>query len=67
MSDFLFYACIVALFAVLAALGVGIYSLFKGGKFGERWSNKLMRLRVLLQAIAIGMLCLFAWWQSSHS
>lgn len=43
----------VALAAVAITLGFGIYSLFRGGDFGRSWSNKLMRLRVLLQFCAI--------------
>lgn len=42
-----------SLLAVLTALGFGIYALFRGGDFGRSYSNKLMRLRVLLQFIAI--------------
>ncbi len=44
---------ILALAAVTAALGFGIYALFRGGDFGRTWSNRLMRLRVLLQFVAI--------------
>jgi len=47
----------LALGAVLVTLGVGIYALFRGGDFGRSYSNKLMRLRVLLQFIAIIVLC----------
>jgi hypothetical protein len=61
MSFFLFILALVALAAVAAVLAVGIYSLFKGGAFGERWSNKLMRLRVLMQFIAIIILVALAW------
>jgi hypothetical protein len=43
--------------AVLITLGFGIYALFRGGDFGRTYSNKLMRLRVLLQFIAIIVLC----------
>ena len=42
-----------ALAAVAITLGVGIYSMFRGGEFSLKWSNKLMRLRVALQAVAI--------------
>ena len=38
----------VSLLAVLVALGFGLFALFKGGDFGRSYSNKLMRLRVLL-------------------
>ncbi|HEV2364235.1 MAG TPA: twin transmembrane helix small protein [Caulobacteraceae bacterium] len=43
----------LALAAVALTLAAGIYSLFRGGDFGRAWSNKLMRLRVLLQFCAI--------------
>ena len=43
----------LALAAVAITLGVGIYSLFRGGDFSRSWSNKLMRLRVILQFCAI--------------
>jgi uncharacterized membrane protein len=43
----------VALGAVALTLFVGIYALFRGGEFGRSYSNKLMRLRVVLQFVAI--------------
>jgi hypothetical protein len=52
----------LALAAVLITLGVGIFALFRGGEFGRSYSNKLMRLRVLLQFIAIIILVAAAWW-----
>lgn len=58
------------IFAALAAVGTvlvfGIYALFRGGDFGRSWSNKLMRLRVLTQAIAVAVLMLAVWWRSSQ-
>ena len=66
MSQILFYAALVALGLVLIVLGLGIYSLFKGGDFSKNWSNKLMRLRVLMQAIAIILLMIFVWWTRGH-
>ena len=53
-----------ALLVVAAILAVGIYSLFRGGDFGRSYSNKLMRLRVLMQAIAIAVLVAAFWWRS---
>ena len=58
--DYLIYA---ALAAVATVLAVGLYSLFRGGDFGRSWSNKLMRLRVLTQAIAVAVLVLVVWWR----
>ncbi len=43
----------ISMLAVLGALLFGIYSLFRGGDFGRSWSNKAMRMRVLLQFIAV--------------
>ncbi|MGH6910011.1 MAG: twin transmembrane helix small protein [Phenylobacterium sp.] len=55
-----------ALVAVTAVLGLGIYALFRGGDFGRSYSNKLMRLRVLMQAIAIAVLVGAVWWRARH-
>ncbi|MEO1658996.1 MAG: twin transmembrane helix small protein [Pseudomonadota bacterium] len=51
----------VALLSVAVVLGLGIFSLAKGGDFSARNSNKLMRLRVTLQAVAVALLMLFVW------
>jgi hypothetical protein len=61
--DFLIPA---ALAAVTLVLGLGIFALFRGGDFGRSYSNKLMRLRVVMQAIAVAVLVGAAWWRSSH-
>ena len=54
----------LSLAAVLAALFVGLFALFRGGSFGRSYSNKLMRLRVLLQAIALAVLMAAFWWNN---
>ncbi len=46
--------------AVTATLGVGIYALYRGGDFGRSWSNKLMRLRIVLQAATILLIVIAA-------
>lgn len=53
----------VSLGAVLIALLGGLYALYRGGEFGRSYSNKLMRLRVLMQAIAVLLLVVAAWWR----
>ena len=55
-----------ALTAVAVILAFGIYALFRGGDFGRSYSNKLMRLRVLMQAIAIAVLMGAVWWRTQH-
>ncbi|MBN9319284.1 MAG: hypothetical protein BGN86_16155 [Caulobacterales bacterium 68-7] len=63
--DTLFKILIPAsLLAVTVTLFVGLYALFRGGDFGRSNSNKLMRLRVALQAVAVVILVAAFWWRS---
>ncbi|MDO8901181.1 MAG: twin transmembrane helix small protein [Phenylobacterium sp.] len=55
-----------SLVAVTLTLGVGIYALFRGGDFGRSYSNKLMRLRVVLQACAVIILVSAVWWRNTY-
>ena len=57
----------IALAAVAATLCLGIYSLFRGGGFARSYSNKLMRLRVLLQFIAVCIIVAAFLWRGTHS
>ncbi len=50
----------LALLAVLATLGAGLFALFRGGEFGRAYSNKLMQLRVVLQLVAVIILVIAA-------
>ncbi len=50
-------AILVGLAAVTLCLGAGFYALYRGGEFGRSNSNKLMRLRVLLQFITVLIIC----------
>ena len=43
----------VALFAVLATILFGVFTMARGGEFNRRHGNRLMRLRVILQAVAV--------------
>lgn len=60
MSGFMQYAVVpIALIAVAVVLGLGLWNMMKGGDGNT--SQKLMRLRVLLQMIAIGLVMLTLW------
>ncbi len=59
------YLVPISLAAVTLTLFVGLYALFRGGDFGRSYSNKLMRLRVLLQAVAILVLVSAVWWRNN--
>ena len=57
-------AMLLALLPVVAVLFTGLYALFRGGEFGRRYSNKLMRLRIVMQFVAILVaLAAFAYWR----
>ncbi len=49
----------VALAAVLLVLATGLVAMFRGGEFNRKYGNKLMRLRVGLQALAVLLMVLF--------
>ena len=51
--DFLEILLVIALLAVVITLGAGFYALYRGGEFGRAYSNKLMRLRIILQFVAV--------------
>jgi hydrogenase/urease accessory protein HupE len=63
MSTLFNFLIPLALAAVLTVLLVGIYALFRGGEFGRSYSNKLMRLRVVLQFVAILILVAAFYWR----
>lgn len=55
MSQALPILLFAAVALTLAVLVVGIVSMARGGEFNRRNANRLMRLRVLFQAIAIAI------------
>ncbi len=58
MSTFFFFAALVCMVGVLLSLLFGIVAMTKGKEKDHQTSNKMMRLRVLLQGMAIGFLIL---------
>ena len=59
MGTFTYFAAIVVMFLTALVLGRGLYNMVKGGN--PMTSNKLMQLRILLQAIAIALIMLTLW------
>ena len=56
----------VVIAAVAITLGFGIRTLYQEGPEARSRSNKLMRLRVALQAVAVLLLCGLMWWKSTQ-
>lgn len=66
MGDLINILILAAILAVAVTLGFGIWSMYRGGEKAASRSNKLMRLRVALQALAIVLLVFGMWWKSTH-
>lgn len=63
MSSALPVLIVIAVLATFGALAFGLVSMVRGGEFNARNSNRFMRLRVLLQLVAlvlIGIAFLFS-------
>ena len=67
MSYFFFIAAIIACFLVLAVLLFGIFSFSRGGEFNRKYSNKIMRVRIAAQAIAVVLILLAVLFAKSGS
>lgn len=57
---------LIAIAAVAVTLAFGIRSLYQTDPGARSRSNRLMRLRVALQALAIVLLLAGMWWKSTH-
>lgn len=60
-NDPLFLLAAGASLVVLVILMIGIGGFARGGEFNKRNANKLMRLRIAAQAVAIALILLFVW------
>lgn len=58
-DDPLFFVILLALFAVVVVLMIGIGGFGLGGQFNARHGNRMMRWRIIAQAIAIALILLF--------
>lgn len=59
LQDPLFIIVAIATLAVLVILAVGIGGFARGGDFNRKYANKIMRLRIVAQAVAVALILLF--------
>jgi hypothetical protein len=64
MIDPLFLLATIVCLVVLIILMIGIGVFTKGGETSQKYSNKLMRYRIIAQALAVVAIVLFAWARS---
>ena len=60
-QDPLFIVVVISMAAVAIILIIGIGGFGRGGEFNRKYSNKLMRMRILAQFVAVVMILLFVW------
>lgn len=58
MSNAFVVLIVLAMVSVLAILALGMVTMIRGGEFSARYSNKLMRMRVAMQFIAVVLIVL---------
>ena len=59
MEDPLFVIMVVSLAAVAIILMIGIGGVGRGGEFNRKYANKIMRLRIAAQFVAVVLILLF--------
>lgn len=63
LQDPLFIIVAIATLAVLAILMVGIGGFAKGGEFNRKHANRIMRYRILAQAIAVALILVYVFFR----
>lgn len=61
IRDPLFIVAAIACLAVVVVLMVGVLGFAKGGEFNRRHANRIMRLRILMQFIAVILIIVFVY------
>jgi hypothetical protein len=57
----------VAFLAVAGILGWGVLTMARGGEYNIKNSNRIMRYRIIFQAIALILILGLMWWQRIRS
>ena len=60
-DDPLFYVVAAACLGVVVILMIGIGGFAKGGDFNRKHANKIMRMRIAAQFVAVLLIPLFVW------
>lgn len=61
IRDPLFIVAAIACLAVVVVLMVGVLGFAKGGDFNRKHANRIMRLRILMQFIAVILIIVFVY------
>ncbi|MFA9230096.1 MAG: hypothetical protein RIR95_1061 [Pseudomonadota bacterium] len=64
INDPLFLVAAFASLGVLVILAIGLGGFAKGGEFNRKHANRLMRYRIMAQAVAVVLIVTFAYLRS---
>jgi uncharacterized membrane protein affecting hemolysin expression len=64
-NDPLFFVAFVACLAVLVVLLIGVGGFARGGEFNRKYANKIMRLRLIAQAVAVVLILVFVYFRQT--
>ena len=63
LQDPLFIIAAIACLAVLGILMIGVGGFAKGGEFNKKHANKIMRLRIAVQFVAVILILIFVFFR----
>jgi hypothetical protein len=55
MKTAIFVALVITLIGVVVVMGLGTWGMARGGAFAKKYGNRLMQMRVALQALALAL------------
>ena len=58
MNTFFYIMMLVAMLAVVVSFGLGMFSMVRNGEGDRMKSNKMMKVRVILQGVALALFML---------
>lgn len=61
LNDPFFVLVLAAVLIVAIVLLVGIGGFGRGGEFNRKYANKIMRLRIVAQLVAVILILLYVW------
>ena len=59
MATVLYVIVVLAVLAVFVVLMIGLGGFTSGGEFNRKYANKIMRWRIILQAIAVALILIY--------
>ena len=60
----MFAIVVLAIISVVVVLAIGLVGFAAGGEFNRKYANKMMRLRIVFQAIAVVLILLMIYLRS---